>query len=103
MTHLVCFDAAAFFGATGEGLRRKANRREGAEGEDAAEGPGGARGERRRIAAYQELADRIDREAQLVSVAEEMQLAKHMAGKGQPRKVAGKGPTQYKWRRERKR
>lgn len=55
--------------------------------------------------AYDELAKRIEREKQLSVVEQQMQLQKHLMGKGRRKKIqiSEDGPVIYKWKKQRKR
>lgn len=61
--------------------------------------------ERQRQRCYEELRERIEREKKMKLVSEELELQKHLMGKGRREKIQkdGESPPVYKWRRERKR
>ena len=64
---------------------------------------------KKRDRAYQELGERIQREAALQTVARRMDLKRHLAGKGRRVKLnapsggAEGGRRYYRWKKERKR
>lgn len=56
--------------------------------------------------AYEELAQRLEREEKLTRVADGLQMERNLMGKGRRAKIRAaseKGPAVYKWRKERKR
>ncbi|KAJ3155012.1 UTP11-like, U3 small nucleolar ribonucleoprotein [Geranomyces variabilis] len=67
--------------------------------------PGSHKIVKKREKSYRELAARVERDEQLQRAAREMDLQKHLMGKGSKRKVgtAKDGTAIYKWKAERKR
>ncbi|KAI8464287.1 MAG: small-subunit processome [Monoraphidium minutum] len=106
------FDAAAYFDTHPELVGRAYNRPRRAQLESEASvsepsAKAAAKMERRKHAAYKELAQRIERHASLEKLAQRMEAEKAvMAGRGRKRKLAGAtadAPAAFKWKRERKR
>ena len=60
--------------------------------------------EKARKQAYNELEKRIEREKHLTAVEQQIQLQKHLMGKGRRRKIntGEDGPVTYKWKKQRK-
>ncbi|PNH09291.1 putative U3 small nucleolar RNA-associated protein 11 [Tetrabaena socialis] len=111
------FDAAAYFDTPAELLDRTFNRPRAAQLADrrAVQGGGGGKGvEKRKYAAYKELAQRQDRGQKVAAVAQRLSYQKEVMGKGRKRKLrpaeleaAGLDPETagkvFVWKRERKR
>ena len=60
--------------------------------------------EKARKRAYDELEKRVEREKHLTAVEQQIQLQKHLMGKGRRRKIdtGEDGPVTYKWKKQRK-
>ena len=100
------FDAATHFKTHPELVNRRFNRLrvDQLQGKPLSNAVSRERLRKGRRGAYDELAKRIEREKHLSSVEEQMQLQKHLMGKGRRMKIQTEedGPVTYKWKKQRK-
>eukprot|EP00041_Stephanoeca_diplocostata_P008617 m.127120 g.127120 ORF g.127120 m.127120 type:complete len:136 (+) comp17409_c0_seq2:745-1152(+) len=105
------FDEVKYFDTAPELLGRKYNRPKKTTLETTVAVTGPVTGKaakklaKQRLAGYKEIGQRMERLEKMQKVSNEMQLKRHLLGKGRRVKVKGadKTTTVYRWRKERKR